>query len=66
MKAKKLMIITGIVLGLGAASQVVEHTIDKPAVKNYVETNFTEQDDDKTNFNFKDEEEDTFFEWIGF
>ncbi|MBV7392043.1 MULTISPECIES: hypothetical protein [Enterococcus] len=62
MKIKKIVVITGIVLGLGAASQIVEHSVDKTAVKNYVETNFTEQDDNETNFNFKDEEENTFFE----
>lgn len=44
---KKFIIAVIIVIGLGTASQVVESTIDKEAVKDYVTTNFTTPEDEQ-------------------
>ena len=51
---------------LGVVSQVIERTIDKPAVQNFVEEHFVESDDDEQNFNFRDEVDETIWQKIGF
>ena len=63
---KKIMIAVAILLGVGIVSQVVERTMDKEAIKNFVVANFKENDDYATDFDFKDENETNFIEWLGF
>lgn len=63
---KKIIVTVGILFAIGIVSQVVERTMDRDAIKDFVVTNFKETDDDATNFDFKDEKETNFIEWLGF
>ncbi|MDT2525265.1 hypothetical protein [Enterococcus raffinosus] len=65
---KKLTIIALTLITLGAASQIVEKTIDKEEVKTVVTTNLKEHDetDSDIDFGHDHDEENTFAEKIGF
>lgn len=63
---KKIIVTVGILFAIGIVSQVVERTMDRDAIKDFIVTNFKETDDDATNFDFKDEKETNFIEWLGF
>lgn len=63
---KKIIVTVGILFAIGIVSQVVERTMDRDSIKDFVVTNFKETDDDATNFDFKDEKETNFIEWLGF
>ncbi|MBL1223996.1 hypothetical protein [Enterococcus sp. BWR-S5] len=68
MKTKTIAAIVGAVICLGAASQVVEHSIDKEGLKEYLTENVKEQDEKDSSINFEigDKEERSFLEWVGF
>lgn len=62
---KKLLIVLGLITSLGVASQVLEHTIDKEAVKATVQNHLKETQDEGDE-EFIDFEENTFAEYLGF
>ncbi|MGL4695484.1 hypothetical protein [Enterococcus larvae] len=68
MKTKTITGIVGAVICLGMVSQVVESSVDKEAVKDYLTENVKEQDEEDSAINFEigDKEEHSFLEWIGF
>lgn len=57
MKNKKIVVGISVLLGIGLVSQIVEQTIDKPAIQSYVEKNFNDSPDQNSEFDFKDDEE---------
>lgn len=66
--AKRLVIAVSILSIVGIISQQVEKSLDKEAIKNYVQENFKEDNanDEHINFEIGDRDEDTFLEYIGF
>ncbi|WP_321384989.1 hypothetical protein [uncultured Enterococcus sp.] len=68
MKTKTIAAVVGAVICLGAASQVVESSINKEGLKEYLTENFEEQDekDSPIDFEIGDKEERSFLEWVGF
>ncbi|MBL1223994.1 hypothetical protein [Enterococcus sp. BWR-S5] len=68
MKTKTIAAIVGAFICLGAASQVVESSIDKEGLKEYLTENVKEQDEKESSINFEigDKKEESFIERIGF
>ncbi|WP_086350563.1 hypothetical protein [Candidatus Enterococcus clewellii] len=68
MKTKTIAAIVGAVICLGMASQVVESSLDKEAIKNYLTENVKEHDEEESPINFEigDKDEAGFIERIGF
>ncbi|WP_086350562.1 hypothetical protein [Candidatus Enterococcus clewellii] len=68
MKTKTIAVIVGTVICLGMASQVVENSLDKEAIKDYLTENVKEHDEEESPINFEigDKEERSLLEWIGF
>ncbi|MGL4695483.1 hypothetical protein [Enterococcus larvae] len=68
MKAKTIVAIVGALICLGMVSQVVESSVDKEAVKDYLTENVKEQDEEDCPINFEigDKNEAGFLEKIGF
>lgn len=66
--AKRLVIALSILSIVGIISQQVENSLDKEAIKDYVQENFKEDNgnDEHINFEIGDRDEDTFLEYIGF
>lgn len=66
--AKRLVIAVSILSIVGIISHQVEKSLDKEAIKEYVQENFKEDDanDEHINFEIGDRDEDTFLEYIGF
>lgn len=65
---KRIVIAVSILSIVGIISQQVESSLDKEAIKDYVQTNFKEDNgnDEHINFEIGDRSEDSFLEYIGF